>query len=374
VEPDREDALSGGEWDERGAPDPGRARRIRKQSILRASLGLLLLLVVIGLLDLLGVSRVAPADLALATGLTLGVQALLWYIPHRGWDRAIPWDRHYIFVPMLAAAGLFGFYMHIAPEARFFMLMAWFVALLFTAGYLGRWEVIGLGALMSGTYMVEAIHLVSTHGRDLSLAFEGLRAGVFLGLNVFAGMVFGRIRDQRLQMRELQEELGRQAVTDPLTGLPNRRYFEDFFRAELARRRRYGGECAVAIIDVDDFKNYNDTLGHMAGDGVLRTLADVFREHLRVSDVVARYGGEEFGLIMVNTDRSEAIRAAERLRARVEEHEFEREEIQPRETLTVSVGLACCPADGTAYEELVKKADEALYVAKRRGKNRIHAA
>lgn len=366
--------MSGTDWSPGRSSDLETAHRLRKQAILRATLGLLLLLGVIAMLNPLGVSEVDAASLGFATGVTLAIQAILWYILHRGWDRVLTWDPHYIFVPMLAAAGLFGLYIHIAPEARFFLLMAWFVALLFTAGYLGRWEVTGLGALMSATYFVEVLHLVRVHGAELSLPFEGLRAAVFLGFNTFAGMVFGRIREQRLQMRELRQELGRQAVTDPLTDLPNRRYFEDFLRAELARRRRYGGACAVAIIDVDDFKNYNDTLGHMAGDRVLRTLADVFRDHLRVSDVVARYGGEEFGLIMVNTDRREAIQAAERLRARVQHHRFEGESVQPREEITVSVGVSCCPQDGDSYVQLVEKADEALYVAKRRGKNRIHAA
>lgn len=347
-------------------------RRIRERGVLRATGGLALLLLLMLGLDALGVSTVDRSSWLATAGVTFLVQGALWYIPRRGWDRALTWDPHYVRLPLFAAVVLFGLYIHVAPEARFFLLMTWFVALLFAVGLVGLVDVLALGLAMSLSYLAALTSLGP--GADLSLRFEAMRAGVFLLINVFAALVFERLRTQREETRELRSLLEEQAVTDPLTGLPNRRYLRDLLEAEIGRIRRYGGQCALAMIDVDDFKNYNDTLGHVAGDRVLERLGDVFRDHLRVSDVVARYGGEEFGLIMMNAGKEEALEGAERLRRRVEAHPFRSEDIQPSGDLTISVGVACCPEDADSYEELVQKADEALYAAKRRGKNRVHAA
>jgi diguanylate cyclase (GGDEF)-like protein len=347
-------------------------RRIRERGVLRASGGLGLLLLLILALDGLGVSTIDHSAWLAAAGVTLLVQGALWYLPRRGWDRALTWDPHYVRLPLFATVLLFGLYIHVAPEARFFLLMTWFVALLFAVGLVGLVEVLVLGLAMSISYLAAVTSMGP--GAELSLRFEAVRAGVFLLINVFAGLVFERLKTQREETRELRSLLEEQAVTDPLTGLPNRRYLRDLLEAEIGRIGRYGGQCALAMIDVDDFKNYNDTLGHVAGDRVLERLGSVFEEHMRVSDVVARYGGEEFGLIMMNAGKEEALEGAERLRRRVEVHPFGSEEIQPSGDLTISVGVACCPEDAESYEELVQKADEALYAAKRRGKNRVHAA
>jgi diguanylate cyclase (GGDEF)-like protein len=182
------------------------------------------------------------------------------------------------------------------------------------------------------------------------------------------------LRRERAERRALREKLNEMAITDPLTGLYNRRHFEEILRAEISRIRRYGGHCSLAMIDLDFFKNYNDTLGHLAGDALLKELAALMMTHLRVSDVFARYGGEEFGLIMINTPRDEAILAMERLRVMVEGYPFRGGSIQPFGRLTVSVGVAGCPEDGLEYEDLVRKADAALYAAKRLGRNRVQVA
>jgi len=125
------------------------------------------------------------------------------------------------------------------------------------------------------------------------------------------------------------------------------------------------------MIDVDHFKNYNDLLGHPAGDAALRQLAAVIRGHLRLGDVGARYGGEEFGLILTNTDKREASEAVERLRWVIETHPFVRREVQPGGKLTISAGIATAPEDGDSYEGLVQKADVALYMAKSAGRNHV---
>lgn len=353
--------------------DRRRERRLKSRAILLATAGLLALLAAIYGIEAVGPEPAESGAWTLAVAATLLVQLALWLVPRLGWDRKLTWDRHYVYVPMTATALLFGLYILVAPDGRHAVLMAWFVGLLFTTGLVGFWGIVFLGSLMTVIYLATAWYQIET-GIPHHLPTEVVEAMVFLGINAYAGTVFARIRGQRRRTRELREELARKAVTDSLTQLPNRRYLEEFLKAELARIDRYGGQCALALIDVDDFKHYNDTLGHMAGDEVLKELAELLQELTRVSDVAARYGGEEFAVIMVNVSREEAVRISRRLCRMVEAHDFDREEVQPSGHLTVSVGVASCPEDGSTFEELVTAADEALYAAKREGKNQVHAA
>lgn len=353
--------------------EPAERRRIKKRGIALATAGLLFALGVAGLFSLVGVARVSVVQWVALLGATLVCQGALWLVPHLGLDERLTWDRHYIYLPMFVAALLLASYVYFTPEARYLMLMGWLAALLFTAGLAGFREIVALGALMTGAYL-GAVLLRGSQGGSVSLPVESIRAGVFLGINVFGGFVSERLRGERRKMKELKEQLAERAVTDPLTGLRNRRYFEEFLESELARIRRYGGRCALAMVDIDSFKNYNDTLGHLAGDEVLKTLSRVLENRLRTSDVLSRYGGEEFAVIMVNTTRPDAAEVIDRLREYVEDHPFGGEEVQPGGTLTVSAGVAACPEDGTTYEELLRQADEALYRAKRRGRNRVHEA
>lgn len=352
---------------------PAQLRAIKKQGILWATAGLGLALAVALLLRHLGASDFETETWLFAAGLTVVVQGFLWLVPHLGWDRKLPWDRRYIGLPMFAAALLLALYVYLAPEGRHLLLVGWFVALLFLTGVAGFRDIVVLGVLMASLYL-GAIGVRHAEGYTFDLSLEVLHAVVFVAIHVYAGFVFRRIRQQRREMRQLREELASEALTDALTGLPNRRYFEDYLQAELDRLDRYGGACCVVMVDVDDFKNYNDTLGHLAGDQILRELADVFREEVRLSDVVARYGGEEFGIIMINTEAPEALEASDRLREAIEDHAFRNEQIQPSGRLTVSAGVAEYPTDGTTFEALIQRADEALYAAKRKGKNRVLAA
>jgi diguanylate cyclase (GGDEF)-like protein len=347
-------------------------RRLRTRGILLASGGLTLALGVLLGLKILGLSPISNAEWLSAVVVTGVVQMLVWYIPHQYLDERIGWDKHYTYVPMLAGAALLTLYMYLAVEtvARLLLLMSWFVALLFTAGLAGFVEVTLLSGAMAAGYLVAA-RLLASRDQLSSFAFEVIVAGVFFGICVYAGMVFQRLLRERAEARELRRVLTEQALTDALTGLPNRREFERIMVAELDRIRRYGGACTVAMIDVDYFKNYNDTLGHPAGDALLRELAKVITLQMRQSDFFARYGGEEFALVMVNTTGFESLDVMERLRRHIETHRFPDEEIQPAGSLTISAGLACFPDNGSTYEELIAHADQALYVAKSRGRNRV---
>ncbi len=160
------------------------------------------------------------------------------------------------------------------------------------------------------------------------------------------------------------------AIFDGLTRLHNFRYFQDRVGNEVKRVSRYGSFLSLLLVDADDFKQYNDTRGHLAGNVALRRLARVLARSVREVDVVARYGGEEFAILLPNTPKLAALQVAEKVRRAVERAAIGREGNESRPPLTVSLGVACAPADAVDAQGLIDKADRALYLAKSLGKNR----
>ncbi|KAA6459227.1 GGDEF domain-containing protein [Acidobacteria bacterium AB60] len=165
----------------------------------------------------------------------------------------------------------------------------------------------------------------------------------------------------------MRDALRSQSVRDPLTGLFNRRYFDETLQRELAAYRRGGASLCVLMLDLDHFKRVNDTFGHAAGDDALRALGRLMRSTFRESDVICRYGGEEFAVILMNADLESAFAKAEMFRSAVERIDISS---QGRDLgrMTTSVGVACCSEFDDAAK-LVHAADAALYQAKRRGRN-----
>ena len=157
------------------------------------------------------------------------------------------------------------------------------------------------------------------------------------------------------------------AITDKLTGLYNRRYFDHFLDLELKRSSRQNASLALLMMDIDNFKQINDTLGHLFGDKILNKLGDLIKTKIREIDLAARYGGEEFAIVMSNTGLEEAAEIAERIRKSIKEYKFDTKKI----FTTVSIGLALYPLDANSLQELLNKADSALYKAKRDGKNQV---
>jgi diguanylate cyclase (GGDEF)-like protein len=170
----------------------------------------------------------------------------------------------------------------------------------------------------------------------------------------------------------LFEQTQASAYRDELTNLCNFRLFREHLSRELQQAERYGSPLSLVMVDIDDFKHYNDTNGHEAGNEVLATMAGLIAASLRGSDVPARYGGEEFVLVLPATSKSDARMVAERARVAIEQHPFPHRETQPGGALTVSMGVATCPADGRDERSLVRHADQAMYVAKARGKNQVY--
>jgi diguanylate cyclase (GGDEF)-like protein/putative nucleotidyltransferase with HDIG domain len=170
-----------------------------------------------------------------------------------------------------------------------------------------------------------------------------------------------------LSVPQLQEE----ARVDPKTGLFNARYFATALEDELARSARFDRPTALLMADLDLLREVNNSYGHLAGDAVLRGIADVFRTQLRHFDVPARFGGEEFSILLPETSPEQAREIAERIRRAVAERDFEVETSDSPIRVTVSIGVACFPQDASDSNELIHQADLAVYRAKLQGRNRV---
>lgn len=169
----------------------------------------------------------------------------------------------------------------------------------------------------------------------------------------------------RADLKHKAGEFELMSVTDALTGLLNRRYLEERLTEETKRSNRHGFPMSFMMIDVDDFKSYNDNFSHPEGDKALKLVAQYLKETLRGADVAARYGGEEFSILLPQTNSSEAQIIAERVRQRVDSADF------PNRKVTISVGVASCSPLVCTAADVIKAADEALYEAKRRGRNNV---
>lgn len=176
---------------------------------------------------------------------------------------------------------------------------------------------------------------------------------------------------ERAEWQERAEEFQLMSITDPLTGLLNRRYLEERMNEEVNRSKRHDYPMSFLMIDIDDFKSYNDLNGHQAGDQALQITAHCLKVALRSADVACRYGGEEFGVLLPQTPLNEAIVIAERMRQRVAEAIYPHGKAQPRGAVTISIGISTSFKQLDTPERIIAAADRALYNAKRKGKNRI---
>lgn len=174
-----------------------------------------------------------------------------------------------------------------------------------------------------------------------------------------------------LENARLYEQARNLSNTDELTGIANRRHFQEILKRETAHAKRYHSPFCLIMIDIDHFKQYNDTHGHLMGDTVLKKVAAILLQNTRGIDLVGRFGGEEFIILLPKTDREGAMAAAEKLRLRVAEETFSgAEESQPEGRITLSLGVSEFPTDSKDIYELINLADKALYQAKETGRNR----
>jgi diguanylate cyclase (GGDEF)-like protein len=241
--------------------------------------------------------------------------------------------------------------------------------------------IIGLAAYLLGMTIVRPLDRLTqgatkVAGGDLDIILPSHgRSEVGYMTEVFNDMV-GRLRlfrDENTainqKLRDRNDELRELSITDSLTGLYNRTHLPELLERELARARRRQLPFSILMMDIDHFKRFNDTYGHLAGDEQLRLVAQILRNLLRACDAGARYGGEEFLILLTETGPEGALFFAEKLRARVEEVRSQREQ-----AVTVSIGVASFPDDGDDIEGVIREADAALYRCKRGGRNQVALA
>ncbi len=233
-----------------------------------------------------------------------------------------------------------------------------------------RFKLLAPGALR-GRGCLLALPMV--HGSELLgvLNFERAQKADFGPEEIEYFMAVADQAAMSVQNARLHEQTVALSITDPLTGIPNRRHLFTQLEAEVNRAARYGSPISVVMIDIDHFKHLNDTAGHRAGDEVLRQVCQLLKQTIRKVDTVGRYGGEEFVVLLPQVERAEALEVAEKLRQAIDEHAFEHGRTQPQGRVTISLGVATMPVDATEQLTLVDAADSALYASKVAGRNKV---
>jgi two-component system cell cycle response regulator len=244
----------------------------------------------------------------------------------------------------------------------------------------------------AGALILHAYSILYTQGRTLAepqqleqagyLARLLFASGVLVATALFFGLFFifplirtqvkeeGKLRAMTETLSARSETFEQAALTDPLTGMQNRRYFDDALKEYIEEFRRINKPIGLMILDLDHFKQVNDTHGHDVGDEVLRAVASCLRDMTRYHDVVARLGGEEFAVVAPNMDEEMLVKLAERIRKAIASMAVFSGNVRLK--ITTSVGLAVSDGRESA-EEFYRRADRLLYQAKRMGRNRVCA-
>lgn len=224
--------------------------------------------------------------------------------------------------------------------------------------------------LKEGVMSLIAVPLVSQDVIQGILYVDDFGCRQFTRREVNLLTLFANQATLAIERAQILETVRRQAVTDGLTNVYNHRYFQERLETEISRARRHGQPLSLLMLDVDQFKPYNDSHGHLKGDRALKRAAAILKKTTRRMDVISRYGGEEFAVVLPETGSEEALVVADRIRRTIEEHPFPGKKGE-KEQLTVSVGVALYPKDAQSRLALVDKADEALYQAKKSGGNQV---
>jgi len=240
-------------------------------------------------------------------------------------------------------------------------------------------ELDGLGVVAAAKELPYEIDVIVMTGyASMETAVESMKLGASdyitkpFNIDQIRIIVSKALEERRLKRRaaegEFYKELSRK---DGLTELYNHRFFHQLLDTEVSRAARYNRIVTLLMMDIDDFKSYNDSHGHPAGDVALKRLAYLLKRSSRNCDYIARYGGEEFAIVVPEVSADSARRMAERIRELIDESVFEGEETMASGNLTISIGVATYPIHAGDKKELVERADQALYKAKALGKNRV---
>jgi diguanylate cyclase (GGDEF)-like protein len=277
---------------------------------------------------------------------------------------------------ILAAIVCIAFISYFAGAARPAIAMFYLVALLFGALRLGGARLLGLAliALLAHSTALRAWYQhnpgVDPTGALIELVALAFMLPWFAVMAAYVNSLRSRLSDSNRRLKIAFDRIEEIAIRDELTGVFNRRFLIEAMSRERARARRLGGNFAVCLFDIDHFKDINDSHGHAAGDAVLKHFAFLAGIGLRTVDVFGRYGGEEFLLVLPDTGLSGARVAAERVRSGIEGAGFP--QVPGEQRVTATVGVACLREDET-IEDLLGRADRALYDGKAAGRNRVVA-
>jgi len=311
---------------------------------------------------------------ASALGTVIGLVPLIAYLygadMEHGFGALVPMAAHTALSFVMLGVGLL-----IAPGTQAIKLVSradqggrivrrFFPAIVITIVLLGYLRLEGQHAGWYETEMGAALMVASTIVALAALLWWN--AALISGADQRRLAIEAALQLSESALRAANEALALQVRTDALTGVRNRRALDEELARAIQNAHRYDSEIfSVLMIDVDYFKKYNDTFGHLAGDEVLRLVAQLLQKTCRVTDIVGRFGGEEFAVVLPHTAEDGARLIAERLRAAVESHDW------PHASITVSVGIATASPTTADAEEILRKADSALYLAKQNGRNRV---
>jgi diguanylate cyclase (GGDEF)-like protein len=274
--------------------------------------------------------------------------------------------------PQIVVATLVIMYIvYLAEQVRPLILMFYLILFLFGLLRLTTRQLLGIGCFAMATYAGVIFLVIRLKGEQVNLRMEVLY-GLVLGLGlIWFALVGGYISKIRDKLRHSLRTIQQMAIHDELTGVFNRHHLNELLETEKARCTRSGEDFSICILDVDYFKRVNDTLGHLAGDRVLKHFAAQVKNSLRTIDSFGRFGGEEFLLVMPRTNIEQARLCAERIRRMTEELIFP--EFDRGFSITSSFGIAQYRI-GEDLKEMLNRADAALYKAKNAGRNRVESA
>ena len=302
-----------------------------------------------------------------------GITGLVWSSAYIYWADKVPIESQYTFVLLVVIITAIS--VGVTVVVREYFLIYMFTALWPIAWWslVHYWQepfnlLVGLVLLgVCGLLVAVSNWIYQSFSSMISLNWE--REAISKEL----AELTGSLRDRNRQLQDARQQLTDLANVDELTGLGNRRLVNNALQEEINRARRVGGPLSLIMLDVDHFKNYNDTYGHPAGDAVLKRLADLMRRATaRAGEVVARYGGEEFLLILPGATEHAAVRTANRLKELITEESIPHRTSEVSDYITVSQGVVTISPDvDTAPGALIQKVDECLYKAKDSGRNKI---
>lgn len=253
------------------------------------------------------------------------------------------------------------------------------VDLLFVDYHLGEVNGLEFIAVLRESGFEQPVILITGQGSE-DVAIEAMRAGVsdYLVKGNYNDHDLFRAVMNAIEKYELRKKIAEDvirfkemSITDDLTGLLNRCYFFEELSKELNRADRSGPPFSLIMLDLDEFKKINDTYGHLTGDMVLKKTADIIKKHMRSSDLPCRYGGEEFCIILPDTSIPGAMAKAEKLREDIATAQYDSDETDEKISITCSIGMAQYDTGDTNVNEIIRRADRALYKAKDAGRNKV---